>query len=347
MTATMTGAYLPGGRRVELRRVPVPTPGRGQVLLRVRASTICGSDLRAIYREHLGHGPEAYRDVVAGHEPAGEVVEVGPDAGSLRPGDRVAVYHISGCGVCADCRMGYQISCSAPDRAAYGWQRDGGHAEYLLAQARDCIRLPDFLSYLDGACCACGFGTAYEALCRLAPSGRDQMLVVGTGPVGMAAGLLARCLGVAHRVGVDTSPERLALARRLGAIDEGVLAEHATPAGLRDATGGGFETAVDCSGSTAGRALAVRSARRYGRCVLVGEGGRLELDASPDVIHQQLRIEGSWVVSTWRLQELVDNLARWRLHPEVVVTGRYPLDEAAAAYADADAGASGKVGIVT
>ncbi len=347
MSATMTGAYLPGGRRVELRQVPVPTAGRGQVLLRVRASTICGSDLRAIYREHLGHGPEAYQNVVGGHEPAGEVVEVGPDVGSLRRGDRVTVYHISGCGICADCRMGYQISCTSPSRAAYGWQRDGGHAEFMLAEARDCIRLPDFLTYLDGACCACGFGTAYEALCRIAPSGRDRLLIVGTGPVGMAAGLLARGLGVSRRVGVDTSADRLELAVRLGAIDDGVLADGAALPTVVEASDGGFETTMDCSGSTAGRALAVRAARRYGRCVLVGEGGRLELDASPDIIHQQLRIEGSWVVSTWRLQELVDNLARWQLHPEMIVTGRYPLAEAASAYAEADAGSSGKVGIVT
>ncbi len=346
MSTTMTGAFLPGGRRVDLRRVPVPSPGHGQVLLAIRASTICGSDLRAIYREHLGHGPEAYQGVVAGHEPAGEVVAVGPGVASPRIGDRVAVYHISGCGTCADCRMGYQISCTSPARAAYGWQRDGGHAEFMVAEARDCILLPDFLTYLDGACCACGFGTAYEALCRIAPSGKDQLLVVGTGPVGMAAGLLAGCLGVSRRVGVDTSAQRLDLARQLGAIDDGVLAGDAALQALREASNGGFETTMDCSGSAAGRTLAVRAARRYGRCVLVGEGGRLELDASPDVIHQQLRIEGSWVTSTWRLQGLVDNLARWQLHPEIVVTGRHPLAQAAEAYREADAGTSGKIGIV-
>jgi threonine dehydrogenase-like Zn-dependent dehydrogenase len=345
MSTTMTGVFLPGGRRVDLRRVPVPSPGHGQVLLRMRASTICGSDLRAIYREHLGRGAEAYQGVIAGHEPAGDVVAVGPGVAGLATGDRVVVYHISGCGTCPDCRMGYQISCTSPARAAYGWQRDGGHAEFLLAEARDCVVLPDFLSYLDGACCACGFGTAYEALCRIGLSGRDQLLIVGTGPVGMAAGLLARCLGASRRVGVDTSRERLELAKQLGAIDDGVLAGPDALQAVRDAGDGGFAATMDCSGSAAGRTLAVRAARRYGRCVLVGEGGRLELDASPDVIHQQLRIEGSWVTSTWRLRELVDNLARWQLHPETVITGRYPLDWAAEAYREADAGRSGKIGI--
>ncbi|MDQ3642460.1 MAG: alcohol dehydrogenase catalytic domain-containing protein, partial [Actinomycetota bacterium] len=78
----MRGAYLPGGRQVEIRDLADPTPGHGQVVVAMRASTICGSDLRAIYREHLGTGAESYCGVVAGHEPCGEVVAVGP--GCLR-----------------------------------------------------------------------------------------------------------------------------------------------------------------------------------------------------------------------------------------------------------------------
>src|SRR4051794_29297040 len=97
MTETMQGVYLPGGRQVELRDVEVPTPAHGQVLVEIRASSICGSDLRAIYREHLGTGPEAYQGVVAGHEPAGDVVAIGPGCKSVRVGDRVTLYHIAGC----------------------------------------------------------------------------------------------------------------------------------------------------------------------------------------------------------------------------------------------------------
>src|SRR5215218_1526153 len=205
----MRGAYLPGGRRVDLREVPVPVPGAGQVLVAMRASTICGSDLRAIYREHLGTGAEAYQGVIGGHEPAGEIVAVGPGCRRFAAGDRVAMYHIAGCGLCADCRSGYMISCTSPVRAAYGWQRDGGHADYLLAEEATCIRLPDELSFLDGACVACGFGTAYEALCRAEVSGADALLITGMGPVGMAAGLLADAMGAGPRIGADISPGRL------------------------------------------------------------------------------------------------------------------------------------------
>src|SRR5580658_4241723 len=77
MSATMTAAYLPGDSTVEMRVVPVPTPGHGEVLLRMKASTICGSDIRCIYHEHLGKGPEGYQGVIAGHEPSGQIVKTG------------------------------------------------------------------------------------------------------------------------------------------------------------------------------------------------------------------------------------------------------------------------------
>src|SRR5919112_6540353 len=154
--ATMRGVVLPGNRQIEWRDVDVPVPGPRQVLVRVRASSICGSDIRAIYREHLGTGPEAYQGVIAGHEPCGQVVTVGPGTRRLQPGDRVVVYHIAGCGVCEECRSGYMIGCTSPRRAAHGWQRDGGHAEYLLADEPTCILLPEPLTFVDGALVSCG-----------------------------------------------------------------------------------------------------------------------------------------------------------------------------------------------
>lgn len=342
MSATMLAVYLPGGSRTEPRTVPVPVPGPGQVLLKVRASTICGSDLRAIYRAHLGSGPEAYQGVIGGHEPCGEVVAVGPGCAATEVGDRRVVYHISGCGLCEECRRGYPIGCLSPRRAAYGWQRDGGHAEYLLAEERDLLPLPDSLTYLDGACVACGFGTAYEALRRAGVSGADTVLVTGLGPVGLAAGLLAQALGAPLVVGTDVSAVRREQARDLGAV------HHAVPEReLTGLLGDGAHVAVDCSGSGAGQLTAVGHTRRWGRAVMVGEGGSLTLDVSHDLIHRQITLIGSWVTSVHRMRELLGNLDRWGLHPEVIVTDRFPLTEADAAYKAADAGLGGKAAIVT
>ncbi len=342
----MRGAVLPGNRTVELREFARPEPGPRQVLLAIRASTICGSDIRAIYREHLGVGAEAYQGVIAGHEPAGEVVEVGEGVRRLAVGDRVAVYHIAGCGVCDECRLGYMIGCNQPARAAYGWQRDGGHAELMLAEETTCLPLPDELTFLDGACVACGFGTAYEALLRAGVSGNDQLLITGLGPVGLAVGMLARALGATRIVGTDVSAERLELARSLGLVDEALPAAQASAAAVRDISDGGFEVAIDCSGSAAGRLLALESMRDWGRCVFVGEGGRVEFDVSPLLIHRQVTLHGSWVTSLRHMEELLERLVRWQLHPEAIVTHRFPLEQAAQAYQAADAGAAGKVAIV-
>jgi threonine dehydrogenase-like Zn-dependent dehydrogenase len=342
----MRGATLPGNSTVELVDLPDPTPGHGQVLLAIRASTICGSDIRAIYREHLQGDPaEMYQGVVAGHEPAGEVVALGPGTVRLSVGDRVAVYHISGCGQCDDCVRGYQISCSSPKRAAYGWQRDGGHAERMLTEERDCIVLPESVSFLDGACVACGFGTAYEGLLRAAVSGRDSLAVVGLGPVGLAAGLLGKALGAVPRVGMDPSAARRKRALELGAVEVACGPEELDV--IRAPLAAGAHVAVDCSGSTAGRSAALSLLRSRGRLVLIGEGNSFEVpEASPTLIHQQITVHGSWVTNLSHMRELVERLPVWGLHPEVVVSDQFSLEQASEAYRLADQGQSGKVAIV-
>jgi threonine dehydrogenase-like Zn-dependent dehydrogenase len=345
--ATMNGVVLPGDSTVRHVEVEVPEPGHGQVLLRMKASSICGSDIRAIYREHLGQGPEAYQGVVAGHEPCGQVVAVGPGCRLLSAGDRVVVYHITGCGVCDECRHGYLIGCTSPSRAAYGWQRDGGHAEYLLADEVTCIPLPEPLSYVDGALVSCGFGTAYEGLLRLGLSGRDRLLVTGLGPVGLAAAMLGRAMGAGPILATDVAPERLRLARDLGLVDHAVPADDAAGATIAELTGGyGCEASIDCSGSAAGRLQALQNTRTWGRCAFVGEGGELSFAVSELLIHKQISLHGSWVTSLGHMADLLERLVRWDLHPERIVTHRFALDQAGEAYRIADGGAAGKVCIV-
>ncbi|MBM7797999.1 threonine dehydrogenase-like Zn-dependent dehydrogenase [Microlunatus panaciterrae] len=342
----MTGITLPGGSVVERAEVPIPEPGFGQVLVEVRASSICGSDIRAIYREHLGSGAEAYQGVIAGHEPCGQIVAVGPGCTERAVGDRVVIYHISGCGQCAECRHGYMIGCESESRAAYGWQRDGGHAPYLLAEEETCLILPDELTYEDGALVSCGFGTAYEGLLRLDVSGRDQLLITGLGPVGLAAGMLAKAMGVRTVVGTDLSAERAALAVELGVVDHAlsgtdVAGELSSLAGRH-----GFSAAIDCSGSGAGRLVALEHLRTWGRCAFVGEGGGVSFDVSPLLIHKQVTLYGSWVTSLRHMEDLLELLPQWQIHPDAIVTHRFGLDQAAEAYRLADGGQAGKICLI-
>lgn len=345
--ATMRGVVLPGEKRLEMREFPVPVPGHGQVLVKMKASGLCGSDLRAIYRpKDQGHGPEAYRGVIAGHEPCGVIVEVGPGVERFKVGERVVLYHIVGCGTCRFCREGWMINCTTLEgptqRRAYGWQRDGSHAEFLLAEESTLVTLPDELTFADGAMVACGFGTAYAACLRAQVSGRDKVLITGLGPVGLGMAMLCRAMG-ARVFGVEALPERAQLAKELGV--EAVFEPGAQVLEqLMEASGGpGFEVALDCSAASRARKLCLEAAREWGRIVWVGEGGTAEFEPSPLLLHKQLTLHGSWVCSVPQMEELVEELVAWKIHPEAILTHRFPLEEARQAYELFDSGHTGKV----
>jgi len=346
--ATMKGAILPGNSTVELKEFDIPTPGHGQVLVKTKATTICGSDIRCIYREHTGKGAEGYiPGMIAGHEPCGQIVEVGEGLKRFKKGDRVIVYHISGCAVCNDCRRGYYISCTSEHRAAYGWQRNGGMAEYILCDEKDLVELPDELTYKDGAQVACGFGTVYEAIEKVGVSGNDAVLVTGLGPVGLATLMLCKALGANKLIGVEMNDYRIDLAKKLGLVDHVFKPSENTVQEILAVTGGkGVERAFDASASDPGRQTAIRATRPYGKIAFVGEGGTCTFNPSPDIIHGQKTIYGSWVTSLWRMEELVERLVRWGIHPEDLITHEFALDQADEAYALMAGGQCGKVAVV-
>lgn len=348
MKGKMIGAILPGNSTVQLQEFDIPTVGHGQVLIKTMASTICGSDIRCIYKEHTGKGAEGYiSGMIAGHEPCGIIVQEGTSLKRFKQGDRVIIYHISGCGVCYDCRRGYSISCTSEHRQAYGWQRDGGMAEYILAEEKDLILLPDSLSYLDGAQVACGFGTTYEALEKIGVSGNDAVLVVGLGPVGLAALMLARAMGAEKVIGVEYSDERIQIAKDMGLCDYVIKSDDNALQEILKITGGkGVEKAVDCSANDLGRQLAIRATKAYGAIALVGEGGTCTFNPSPDLIHGQKTIHGSWVTSLWKMEDLVDKLVRWSIHPDELITHKFAIEKADEAYALMASGKCGKVAVV-
>lgn len=285
--------------------------------------------------------------MIAGHEPCGQITDVGPGCRRFKSGDRVIVYHISGCGLCNDCRRGYMISCTSEKfRRAYGWQRDGAMAEYMLAEEKDLIALPDQLSFADGAQVACGFGTVYEAIQKIGINGDHAVLITGLGPVGLAAGALCRKLGAQKIIGIDVVPERLQFATKLALCDVVLRAGPDNVTQVKDLTGGfGVERALDCSAQASARETAIRATRKWGRIAFVGEGGTVQFNPSPDIIHDQKSIYGSWVTSTWMMEELVERLVRWDLHPEEIITHRFALSEAGDAYRLMASGKCGKVAV--
>ncbi|HFU1807512.1 TPA: zinc-binding dehydrogenase [Escherichia coli] len=214
----------------------------------------------------------------------------------------------------------------------------------LLAEEKDLILLPDALSYEDGAFISCGVGTAYEGILRGEVSGSDNVLVVGLGPVGMMAMMLAKGRGAKRIIGVDMLPERLAMAKQLGVMDHGYLATtEGLPQIIAELTHGGADVALDCSGNAAGRLLALRSTADWGRVVYIGETGKVEFEVSADLMHHQRRIIGSWVTSLFHMEKCAHDLTDWKLWPRNAITHRFSLEQAGDAYALMASGKCGKV----
>ena len=330
----MRGLVFIGNRQVELREFPDPVAGRGEVVVRIRASGLCGSDLHP-YRMQTAQA------TISGHEPCGDVAALGPDVLGATLGDRVMVHHYSGCGVCKYCRIGYDQLCIHGHKT-YGFGAHGGNAEFVLVPARTLVPLPDELSFEEGAAIACGTGTAYMALKKLDVSGRDTLAVYGQGPVGLSATLLGKAMG-ARVIAIDVAAARLEHARALGA--DAVLnpTEGDPIQGVRALTRGeGADATLDCTGNATARAQTVRSARVFGRACFVGEGGTVQLEPSPDIIHRHLTLYGSCTFSSVGLEECARFIVDRRVPLGRLITHRFQLDQAVEAFREFDMGETGK-----
>jgi threonine dehydrogenase-like Zn-dependent dehydrogenase len=224
----------------------------------------------------------------------------------------------------------------------YGVTGHGGHAPYMTVPASTLVPLPDALTFEEGAAISCGTGTAYGALKRLDVSGRDTLAVFGQGPVGLSATMLGRAMG-ARVIALDIAPGRRALARDLGA-DEVIDPTTGDPvAVLHELTGGeGVEVALDCSGNPAARVAAVRSATTWGRVGFVGEGGTLTLDVSRDLLRRQLTLIASWTFSATGQEACARFIADRRIPLGRLLTHRFRLEQADAAYRLFDTQTTGK-----
>ena len=341
----MKGVVFTGNRGLKLADFPDPSVGPREVVLEIKASGMCGSDLH-IYRatgSQTALGFQAASPVVAGHEPCGVVAEVGEgvNPNEAKIGARVMVHHYSGCGLCPHCRTGWSQMC-VEGCTVYGITGHGGHAPYIKVPASTLVPLPDDLSFETGAAISCGTGTAYGALRRIGLSGRDTIAIFGQGPVGLSATQFAVAMG-ARVIAADIGEERLALARRFGA-DATINAGGADPLGaIKDLTHGrGADLTLDTSGRPEGRLLAVRAARAWGTACFVGEGSNVTIDVSPDMLRKQLTIVASWTFSTVGQADCAQFVADRKIPVDDLFTERWRLEQADEAYKLFDTQTTGK-----
>jgi threonine dehydrogenase-like Zn-dependent dehydrogenase len=345
----MRGVVFLGDRELELREFPDPVPGPGEVVLRMTASGMCGSDLH-FYRaskkgggtQKLGLGGPA-EPVIAGHEPCGVVAErgLGVRETDAPDGQRVMVHHYSGCGRCKHCRVGWSQLCPH-GIIVYGATGHGGHAPFMKVPASTLVPLPEELTVEEGAAIACGTGTAYGALRRLDVSGCDTLAIFGQGPVGLSATMLGAAMG-ARVIALDVSSDRRTLALDMGA--ESVIDPRETDpvAALRELTHGeGVAAAMDCSGHPDARVAAVQSTRTWGHVCFVGEGDTVTLNVSQDLIRRQLTLLASWTFSSVGQEECARFIVDKKVPLRRLITHRYTLDQAHNAYRLYDTQTTGK-----
>ncbi|MFD2418349.1 NAD(P)-dependent alcohol dehydrogenase [Amycolatopsis pigmentata] len=325
----------------ELVEVEEPTPGPGQVVVRIGGAGACHSDLHLMHDFDEGTLPWA-PPFTLGHENAGWVHALGTGVAGLEPGQPVAVYGPWGCGSCARCRLGIETYCENPAGAPIpggggGLGLDGGMAEFMLIpDARFLVPLPDGLDPVTAAPLTDAALTPYHAVRRswpkLAPG--TAAAVVGIGGLGHMAVQILKATTATTVLAVDSRPEALAVAERAGA-DRTFLAGDGTAEEIRAATGGrGADVVLDCVGSDTTLAQSAAAARTMGDLTIIGLGGGT-LPVSFFGVPYELSVQTTYWGTRPELIEVLDLAARGLIRSTVTT---FPLERAMDAYRQLEAG---------
>ncbi|HEY0736105.1 MAG TPA: alcohol dehydrogenase AdhP [Herpetosiphonaceae bacterium] len=287
-----------------IEEVPIPTPGPGQVLMRVVASGVCHTDL------HAADGDWPVRPTlpfIPGHEGAGYVAALGPDVATVKEGDRVGVPWLhSACGTCEHCLTGWETLCTQQQNT--GYSVDGGYAEYVLAAANYVARIPDSLSFVDAAPILCAGVTTYKGLKETDTRPGDWVVISGIGGLGHVAVQYAIAMGL-RVAAVDVADEKLALARDLGA-ELIVNAATTDPIAVIQREIGGAHGALITAVSVPAFHQGIGMLRRGGTCALVGLPPGNFPTPIFDVVLKRLTIRGSIVGTRQDLHEALEFAAR-------------------------------------
>ena len=325
----MTAIYLPGNKQVEVRKVTVPEPGPDEVLVEIKASCICRSDLGLYYGNAVipGTTPGQY---VCGHEPAGIVVKCGEAVTEFAEGDAVAVYLAVGCGACQHCRHGHPYLCAK--WKCLGFTADGGNAEFLRVPARSLLKTPKGMSHLAAAISTDAFGTLFSASRKLGLNGLSTVGIWGMGPMGAAGVLASKALG-ARVLALDPIEERREFAKALGADHTIDPTAPDAPAQIREFAGGeGLDAGIDCSGNTIAHNMALDAIAPLGKLALVGEARQTTINPSDQLIRKQLTVFGSWYFAIDEYQDILALIAAKGIDLERLATHTFALEQAETAF---------------
>jgi len=320
MKAVLKGGSVPG---LEMRTVADPAPGNGDVILKVHATSLCGTDSH-IYRWDSWAQQRIHPPRILGHEMYGEVVAVGKGVTTVRVGDRVAAESHVTCGKCFQCRTGQGHVCK--NYTILGIDCDGSFAEYVRLPEKVCWKTAAEIP-AELACLQESLGNSVHAVLTEDVTGHT-LLVTGCGPTGLFAIAVARTAGASQIIATDVSDYRLDLARRVGA-DLAFNPQELDASAIMEQTGGeGVDAALEMSGQPTALHLCLKYVKNAGRVVLFGiPSGQVSLDLVNEVIFKGLRIYGITGRRLFETWYRLGGLFRAGLDIRPILTHTLPLEQ--------------------
>ncbi|MBP1882951.1 zinc-dependent alcohol dehydrogenase family protein [Sinorhizobium mexicanum] len=331
----------------EIKVLPDPNPSEYGVVIKVEATGLCRSD----WHGWMGHDADIRLPHVPGHELAGTIAAAGRGVLRYKVGDRVTVPFVSGCGRCTECRSGNQQVCEAQFQP--GFTHWGSFAEYVAIDLADqnLVHLPESMDFATAASLGCRFATSFRAVADQARvKGGEWVAVHGCGGVGLSAIMIAAALG-ANPIAIDISEEKLAFARKLGAVAAINGKETADVAeAVREITKGGAHVSIDALGSPVTCFNSIKNLRRRGRHVQVGL--MLAEHATPEipmaqVIGHELEIYGSHGMQAWRYDAMLSMITAGKLNPKQLIGREISLEEAVPALVTMDRATDLGISVIT
>ena len=328
--STMKAVVLHEADEMRVDARPVPTPGPGEVLLKVNCASICGTDVKVLHRTLQG---QPAGEFIMGHEYAGTVAALGPNVDEFRIGDRVAVEVHKGCERCENCIKGWYTSCLnygdlSKGHRAKGLTCDGGFAEYAVNHINTLYKLPDNLTFEQ----ACMVTTAASPLWAIDLMGGylagETVLVQGPGPIGLIAVQLCKALGAERVILTGTRDERLAVGARLGADHVINVRKEDLAARMRELTAGkGADSVLECAGGPTSMQEALENVKRGGRIgVVAWYTGPVTMDMNL-AVRSNVRIyaaRGEGGMSSGRSLAL---MSQGKIVADPIITHHFRLDE--------------------
>lgn len=328
---TCKACVLTGTGTFEIQEVPVPPPGPNEVLCRIGAVAICGSDPEIIRGDLAGSWPPAY-PFIAGHEWSGTVVAVGPGVQDFKPGDRVAGEAHKGCGHCRNCKEGrYTICLNYGNVQAgnehYGFIVPGAYTQYQKYNIRSISPMPDNVTFEEASMCDTT-GVALHGLELTGVTAGGTVAIIGPGPIGLSAMFLARTMGAARIIMVGRGG-RLQAAGQLGADELVDFSAEDPVAKVRELTNDfGVDEVFECSGAPGTLTQAIRMAKRGGRISLIGVATDDVVEQVPFkyVTHNEIAIFGSRANpnTAWKVLDLMSS---GQLPVQKLISHTFPLEK--------------------